>query len=67
MTTKKLTKLLALYLPYILLGLAATNFGEAWRLAEGKELGRTGYIPGQTPVQYVEFFKKYAPKTAEAK
>ena len=31
MTTKKLTKLLALYLPYILLGLVATNFGEAWR------------------------------------
>ena len=39
MTTKKLTKLLALYLPYILLGLVATNFGEAWRLAVGKELG----------------------------
>ena len=39
MTTKKLTKLLALYLPYILLGVLATNFGEAWRLAEGKELG----------------------------
>ena len=39
MTTKKLTKLLALYLPYLLLGLVATNFGEAWRLAEGKELG----------------------------
>ena len=39
MTTKKLTKLLALYLPYLLLGLAATNFGEAWRLAVGKELG----------------------------
>ena len=38
MTTKKLTKLLALYLPYILLGLVATNLGEAWRLAEGKEL-----------------------------
>jgi len=38
-TTKKLTKLLAMYLPYILLGLVATNFGEAWRLAEGKELG----------------------------
>jgi len=38
-TTKKLTKLLALYLPYLLLGLVATNFGEAWRLAEGKELG----------------------------
>ena len=39
MTTKKLTKLLALYLTYILLGLVATNFGEAWRLAEGRELG----------------------------
>ena len=39
MNTKKPTKLLALYLPYILLGLVATNFGEAWRLAEGKELG----------------------------
>ena len=39
MTTKKLTKLLALYLPYILLGLVATNLGEAWRLSDGKELG----------------------------
>ena len=39
MTTKKATKLLALYLPYLLLVLIATNFGEAWRLAEGKELG----------------------------
>ena len=39
MTTEKLTKLLALYLPYILLGLVATNLGEVWRLAEGKELG----------------------------
>ena len=39
MTTKKLTKLLALYLPYLLLGLVATNIGEAWRLAEDKELG----------------------------
>ena len=39
MTTKKLTKLLALYLPYLLLGLVATNLGEAWRLADGKELG----------------------------
>ena len=36
---KNFSKLLALYLPYLLLGLVATNFGEAWRLAEGKELG----------------------------
>ena len=39
MSKKKLSKLLALYLPYLLLGLVATNFGEALRLAEGKELG----------------------------
>ena len=39
MNTKKLTKWLALYLPYILLGLVATNLGEAWRLADGKGLG----------------------------
>ena len=42
MPTKKLTKLLALYLPFILVGLVATNFGEAWRLAKGKELGDMG-------------------------
>ena len=39
MNQKKFTKLLALYLPYLLIGLVATNLGEAWRLAEGKELG----------------------------
>ena len=39
MSKKKLSKLLALYLPYVLMGLVATNFGEAWRLAAGKELG----------------------------
>ena len=53
MTTKKLTKLLALYLPYILLGLAATNFGEAWRLAEGKELGdKIMAMMGTVPVAF---------------
>jgi len=39
MNKKKFTKLLALYLPYLVIGLAATNLGEAWRLAVGKELG----------------------------
>ena len=39
MSKKKLSKLLALYLPYVLMGLVVTNFGEAWRLAVGKELG----------------------------
>lgn len=53
MTTKKLTKLLALYLPYILLGLVATNFGEAWRLVEGKELGdKIMSMMGTVPVAF---------------
>ena len=53
MTTTKLTKLLALYLPYILLGLIATNFGEAWRLAEGKELGdKIMAMMGTIPVAF---------------
>ena len=53
MNTKKLTKWLALYLPYILLGLLATNFGEAWRLAEGKELGdKIMAMMGTLPVAF---------------
>ena len=53
MTTTKLTKLLALYLPYILLGLVAPNFGEAWRLAEGKELGdKIMSMMGTIPVAF---------------
>ena len=53
MTTKKLTKLIALYLPYILLGLVATNLGEAWRLAEGKELGeRIMSMMGTIPMAF---------------
>ena len=53
MTTKKLTKLLALCLPYILLGLVATNFGEAWRLSEGKELGdKIMSMMGTIPVAF---------------
>ena len=39
MSKKKFTKLLALYLPYVVIGLLATNLGEAWRLTTGKELG----------------------------
>ena len=62
MTTKKLTKLLALYLPYLLLGLAATNFGEAWRLAEGKELGDTHHVyDGNFPAGICESSAQPAP------
>ena len=35
MNTKQLKKQLILNIPYIILGLAATNLGEAWRLAAG--------------------------------
>ena len=53
MNTKKPTKLLALYLPYILLGLAATNLDEAWRLAEVKELGdKIMSMMGTIPVAF---------------
>ena len=38
MSKKKLSKLLALYLPYVVIGLLATNLGEAWRLAVGLSL-----------------------------
>ena len=53
MTTKKLTKLLVLYLPYLLLGLVVTNFGEAWRFTEGKELGdKIMSMMGTIPVAF---------------
>ena len=35
--TKKLKKILILSFPYILFGFICTNFGEAWRLAEGSD------------------------------
>ncbi len=37
MDKRKMKKLLILNLPYFLVGLFATNFGEAWRLAEGAD------------------------------
>ena len=53
MSKKKLSKLLALYLPYVLMGLVATNFGEAWRLAEGRELGdKIMSLMGTIPVAF---------------
>ena len=53
MSKKKLSKLLALYLPYVVIGLVATNLGEAWRLAEGKELGdKIMSMMGTIPVAF---------------
>jgi len=34
---KNVKRLLILNIPYVILGLIATNFGEAWRLAEGAD------------------------------
>ena len=38
MKNVNIKKLLILNIPYILLGLFATNLGEAWRLAEGADM-----------------------------
>ena len=38
-------KLLILNLPYILMGLFATNFGEAWRMAQGADASAKGALP----------------------
>lgn len=35
--TRKIKKLLILNIPYVILGLVATNIGEAWRMAEGAD------------------------------
>lgn len=38
MSTKKLKKLLILNLPYVIIGLLATNVGEIWRMAVGENM-----------------------------
>ena len=35
MNTKEIKRLVILNIPYVILGLLATNLGEAWRLAAG--------------------------------
>jgi len=40
MNSTKIKKTLIKLLPYILLGLVCTNLGEAWRLAEGVDMGK---------------------------
>ena len=49
--TLDIKKLVLLNMPYILMGLFATNFGEAWRLAQGanaseKFLSLFAVLPG---------------------
>lgn len=38
MNTKEIKRLVILNIPYVILGLLATNFGEAWRLAAGTDI-----------------------------
>ena len=38
MNTREIKRLLILNLPYVILGLVATNLGEAWRMAEGSDI-----------------------------
>ena len=40
MNSTKIKKTIIKLLPYIILGLACTNLGEAWRLAEGADMGK---------------------------
>lgn len=39
MSKKEIKRLVILNIPYLILGLLATNLGEAWRLAEGTDYG----------------------------
>ena len=38
MSKKEIKRLIILNIPYLILGLLATNLGEAWRLAEGTDI-----------------------------
>lgn len=38
MNTKEIKRLVILNIPYVILGLLATNLGEAWRLAVGTDI-----------------------------
>lgn len=41
MSKKEIKRLVILNIPYLILGLLATNLGEAWRLAEGIDKPQT--------------------------
>ena len=41
--TLDIKKLILLNMPYILMGLFATNFGEAWRMAQGADARKVSF------------------------
>ena len=43
MSKKEIKRLVILNIPYLILGLLATNLGEAWRLAEGTDTKTCSY------------------------
>ena len=60
--TDKARKLLILNLPYVILGLIATNFGEAWRLAEGADISEKllalfGILPAASRIPFPAFIR----------
>ena len=52
MNSMKIKKTLIKLLPYIIVGLVCTNLGEAWRLAEGADMGKK-------MLSFFSFEKKY--------
>ena len=59
MNTKKMKKLLILNLPYVLIGLFATNLGEAWRVAEGANISEK--VQGLVFGGFAEAFSNFMP------
>ena len=59
MNTKKMRKLLILNIPYVLIGLFATNLGEAWRIAEGANISEK--VQGMVFGGFAKAFSNFMP------
>ena len=60
--TKQQKKLILLNVPYVLMGLFATNLGEAWRISEG--IGISEKIDGlfqSLPIAFSNFLPSFYP------
>ena len=65
MNTKEIKRLVILNIPYVILGLLATNLGEAWRLAAGTDISEKilalfGTIPGKRSLHCSEQFRRHS-------
>ena len=57
MNTKEIKRFVILNIPYVILGLLATNLGEAWRLAAGTDISEKilalfGTIPAAFGIRF---------------